>query len=77
MSWIKITIMEFNLNGQEYIQLMQLLKFTGFVDTGGDAKLHIDGGEVIVNGKQEFRRRNKLRAGDKVEFNGQTVLILL
>jgi len=69
--------MEFNLNGQEYIQLMQLLKFTGLVDTGGDAKLHIDGGEVIVNGKQEFRRRNKLRAGDKVEFNGQTVLILL
>jgi len=56
---------------------MQLLKFTGLVDTGGDAKPPHDGGEVMVNGKQEFRRRNKLRAGDKVEFNGQTVLILL
>lgn len=69
--------MEFNLNGQEYIQLMQLLKFTGLVDTGGDAKFHIDSGDIIVNGKQEYRRRNKLRAGDKVEFKGETVLVLL
>jgi ribosome-associated protein len=69
--------MEFNLKGQEYIQLMQLLKFTGLVDTGGDAKFHIDSGDVMVNGKQEFRRRNKLRAGDKVEFNDHSVLILL
>jgi len=68
--------MEFKLDGQEYIELMKLLKFLGLVDTGNDAKHHIDTGEVKVNGKQEFRRRNKLRAGDKVEFNGQAILIL-
>ena len=67
--------MEFQLNGQEFIPLMQLLKFTGLADTGADAKFHIDAGEVLVNDKQELRRRNKLRAGYKVEFNGQTVFI--
>jgi ribosome-associated protein YbcJ (S4-like RNA binding protein) len=38
--------------------------------------MFIDNGDVFVNGKQEFRRRNKLRAGDKVEFEGQTITIV-
>jgi len=67
--------MEFQLKGQEFIPLMQLLKFTGLADSGADAKYHIDAGEVLVNGHQELRRRNKLRAGDKVEFNGETIFI--
>jgi len=68
--------MEFQLNGQEFIELMKLLKYEGLVDSGSDAKMFIDNGDVFVNGKQEFRRRNKLRAGDKVEFEGQTILII-
>ncbi len=68
-------VMEFKLNGQEYIELMKLLKFMGLVDTGADAKFHIDFGDVLVNDKQELRRRNKLRIGDKVEFNGQSIFI--
>jgi len=52
--------MEFQLKDQEFIELMKLLKFTGLTDTGADAKCHIDNGEVMVNGKQEYRRRNKL-----------------
>jgi len=68
--------MEFQLNGQEFIELMKLLKYEGLVDTGSDAKMYIDNGDVFVNGKQEFRRRNKLRVGDKVEFEGQTILII-
>jgi len=67
---------EFQLNGQEFIELMKLLKYEGLVDTGSDAKMFIDNGDVFVNGKQEFRRRNKLRAGDKVEFEGQTITIV-
>jgi len=67
--------MEFQLKGQEYIELMKLLKFTGLTDTGADAKYYIDKGEVMVNGKQEYRRRNKLRAGDIVEFRDQIVRI--
>ncbi len=68
--------MEFQLNGQEFIELMKLLKYEGLVDSGSDAKMFIDNGDVFVNGKQEFRRRNKLRAGDKVEFEGQTITIV-
>jgi len=67
---------EFQLNGQEFIELMKLLKYEGLVDSGSDAKMFIDNGDVFVNGKQEFRRRNKLRAGDKVEFEGQTITIV-
>jgi ribosome-associated protein len=68
--------MEFQLKGQEFIELMKLLKYEGLVDSGGRAKMCIDNGEVTVNGKQEFRRRNKLRAGDKIGFAGQTILIV-
>ncbi len=66
----------FELNGEEYIELNKLLKLLNFVESGADAKLRIDNGEVTVNDKTELRRRNKLRAGDKVCFAGQTVVIV-
>jgi ribosome-associated protein len=62
------------------IRLDQLLKAHGLVDTGGQAKLLIQEGEVQVNGEVETRRRRQLHAGDvvllgdeelKVEFEGQ------
>ncbi len=67
--------MEFKLENQEYIELMKLLKLMGLVDTGGEAKLCIDNGEVKVNGKVEFRRRNKIRSGFVVEFAGQKIKV--
>ncbi|NCA87082.1 MAG: RNA-binding S4 domain-containing protein [Clostridia bacterium] len=67
--------MTFQLNGQEYIELMKLLKFMGLTDTGGDTKQAIDEGLVQVNGQQELRRRCKLRAGDEVLFDGTTIII--
>lgn len=68
--------MEFTLNDQEYIELMRLLKFMGLTDTGGESKLRIDNGEVKINGEVDLRRRRKCRAGDKIEFNGETIIIL-
>jgi len=65
----------FELNGEEYIELNKLLKLLNFVESGAEAKLRIDNGEVTVNGKTELRRRNKLRSGDKVCFAGQTIVI--
>jgi ribosome-associated protein len=50
------------------IDLDQFLKLTGAVATGGEAKLMIQGGEVMVNGEVETRRRKKLYAGDEVAF---------
>ena len=52
--------------------LDQFLKLSGIAETGGQAKLMIQGGEVRVNGDVETRRRRKLMVGDTVEFDGET-----
>mgnify|MGYP005839891843 CR=1 FL=1 len=66
---------EFKLDKYEFIELNKLLKFLGWVETGGEAKIRIADGEVEVNGETEYRKRCKLRAGDKVNYQGQEVLI--
>ncbi|MEO7926770.1 MAG: RNA-binding S4 domain-containing protein [Saprospiraceae bacterium] len=66
---------EFNLDGKEYIELNKLLKLTKMVDTGGEANLRIENGEVLVNGVVETRKRNKLRIGFVVAFSERTILI--
>lgn len=37
--------------GEEYIKLGDLLKLTGEFETGGQAKIAIQNGEVTVNGE--------------------------
>jgi ribosome-associated protein len=66
---------EFHLLNHEFIPLDKLLKITGLVESGGEAHLCIDAGEVKVNGKTELRRRNKLHSGDVVVFRGQEIEI--
>jgi ribosome-associated protein len=59
----------------EPIELCQLLKFAGLVETGGEAKTVISQEMVSVNGEVETRKRRKLVAGDRVTFGGQTVIV--
>lgn len=67
---------EFKLKeGQDFIELLKLLKVKGWVQTGGHAKIVIDEGEVKVNGKKEYRKRNKLRNGDMIEYDGHQIKI--
>lgn len=54
------------------IQLDQFLKLMGVVQTGGQAKLMIQAGEVQVNGETETRRGRKLFKGDRVSALGET-----
>ncbi len=54
--------LEFNLDGQDHIQLNNLLKVLHLVGTGGEAHIRIDNEEVRVNGVVETQRRKKLRA---------------
>jgi ribosome-associated protein len=68
--------MEFELFAQEFIELNKLLKLMNMVDTGGEAKIRIEQGEVKVNGQVEYRKRNKLRKGDSVEYNGEKISII-
>ena len=57
------------------IRLDDFLKRSGLVGTGGEAKLRIQAGEVIVNGEVETRRRKQLSLGDIVEAVGETLTV--
>jgi ribosome-associated protein len=67
-------MIEFKLT-MEFIELISLLKFLRFAESGGQAKMMVDEGLVIRNGEPEYRRRAKLRAGDILEIKGKTVQI--
>ena len=56
---------------EEPIRLDQFLKIWGVVSTGGEAKIVIQEGRVLVNGVVETRRGKKLAVGDVVEFEQQ------
>ena len=55
----------------EVIRLDSLLKLSGLVDTGGQAKFVIQGGEVSVNEEPCLMRGKKLRPGDTVTYAGK------
>lgn len=60
---------------EEYIKLDQFLKLAGAVDTGGQAKILIQTGDVMVNGTIEQRRGRKLVAGDEVKVLDQSYTV--
>ena len=57
------------------IRLDDFLKRAGLVGTGGEAKLRIQSGEVLVNGEVETRRRKQLSCGDSVVAVGQSLTV--
>ncbi len=61
----------------EPIELCQLIKFAGLIDSGGAAKQVISEGHVLLNGEVETQKRKKVLAGDKVSFNGETIEVSL
>ncbi|MBS1533392.1 MAG: RNA-binding S4 domain-containing protein [Bacteroidetes bacterium] len=66
---------EFKLEG-EFIQMIQLLKATHLVDTGGEAQIVVSEGEVKYNGEVDYRKRLKVRKGDIVEFRGNKIKVI-
>ena len=59
------------------IKLDQFLKLVGIAPTGGQAKLIIQGGDVLVNDTLETRRGRKLVSGDHVTVGGQAFYVEL
>jgi ribosome-associated protein len=51
--------------------LGQALKAADLVGSGGEAKVVIKGGEVMVNGEVETRRGRRLKEGDVVEVGDE------
>jgi len=67
---------QFDLEGHDYIELNNLLKIAGLCNSGGQAKLLIAEGLVLVDGETETRKRCKIRKGQQVEFNGEMVEVI-
>lgn len=59
----------------EYIKLQDLLKLAAVTATGGEAKLLIQEGQVLVNGEVCTQRGKKLRPGDTVDFGGKKLTV--
>ena len=60
---------------EPFITLGVLLKITGIIDTGGQAKFFLSENTVLVNGEEENRRGRKLYHGDKIQVQNQTFLL--
>ncbi len=56
-------------------EFIRLLKLTGLVDTGGQAKAAIQQGMVQVNGESCLMRGKKMRPGDTLTAGGRSFLI--
>lgn len=62
----------FNLK-EEFIPLIQLLKFTGIAESGAHASEMVTSGMVQCNGQAETRKRYKVRRGDIVIAEGTRI----
>ena len=59
----------------DFIKLGQALKLAGLVDSGLDAKIVIQNGEVKLNGNVELQRGKKVFVGDVINYQGQNVTV--
>lgn len=67
---------EFALAGREFIELHKLLKVTTVALSGGEAKAMVADGLVTVDGAVELRKRCKIRPGQIVVCNGNTIAVV-
>jgi ribosome-associated protein len=56
--------------GGRPINLTQVLKRSGCVLSGGEAKALIEQGRIRVNGEPEHRKRRQMAVGDVVQVDG-------
>jgi ribosome-associated protein len=66
--------LQFTLTG-DYVELHNLLKLMGLADSGGAAKARVAMGDVTVDGRLETRKTAKIRAGQVVKIDGQTIRV--
>jgi ribosome-associated protein len=59
------------------VELCKLLKIANLVSGGGEAKIVISEGYVLLNGEVEYQKRKKVYHEDVIEFNGEVVQLLI
>lgn len=70
-----VAMIKFKLEG-EFIPLIALLKATSLVQSGGEAQSVVEEGLIKYNGTVDFRKRLKVKVGDKVEFLSQIIEVI-
>jgi len=60
---------------EEFIELIKLLKLLGISESGADAKLMVEEGQITFNNSVEYRKRKKLRKGDLLLIQNQNTQI--
>jgi ribosome-associated protein len=65
----------FELNS-EFVEVNQLLKLSGLVDSGGAGKNLVATGVVKVDGKKELRKTAKIRAGQTVSVGDVRISVI-
>jgi ribosome-associated protein len=61
---------------EPHIELNQLLKLVGIVDSGGAGKALVAAGEVSVDGQLELRKTCKVRAGSVVTLGDVKITVI-
>ena len=70
-----MTELDFTPTG-DFIELHQLLKVSGLVDSGGAGKALVATGAVQVDGRQELRKTAKIRTGQVVAVGDVRIRVL-
>ena len=60
---------------EKIIELNTFLKLKNLASTGGQAKVLIRSGEILVNNEVETRNRRKLHAGDEVKYKEKVYVV--
>ena len=69
---LEFTVVEVN---QQPIEIYKILNIVNLVEGGGEAKIRIANGEVMLNGLVETRKRKKVYHDDEVEYLGQILKV--
>ncbi len=71
-----MTTLFFELDaGRDYVELNQLLKLAGLCQSGGAGKVVVAQGAVRVDGRVELRKTCKIRAGQRVRWGQQEIMV--
>ena len=62
--------------GRDFVELNQLLKLAGLVDSGGAGKQVVASGAVSVDGVVELRKTAKIRAGQVVALDDAAIRVI-
>lgn len=62
-------------NGEEFITLVNLLKYLDIINSGGEIKYLLDNKKILYNNQAEFRKRKKCYTEDVISIPDYGIII--